>query len=59
LLKAFNDIYQIPFLLNTSLNKPGSPIVENLEDLKSMMLETNLVYSYLPEKKKLIIKNEI
>jgi carbamoyltransferase len=59
LLKAFNDMYQIPFLLNTSLNKPGSPIVESLEDLKSMMLETNLKYSYLPEKRKLVIKNEI
>jgi len=59
LIKAFNDLYKIPFLLNTSLNKPGVPIVESLEDLKNMMLETNLKYAYLPEKQKLIIKNEI
>lgn len=59
LIKAFYDLYQIPFLLNTSLNKPGDPIIESLEDLKDMMLKTNLKYAYLPEKQKLIIKNEI
>jgi len=56
LIKAFNDIYNIPFLLNTSLNKPGLPIVEDLNDLKNMMLETNLKYAYLADINTLIIK---
>tara|TARA_R110000782_G_scaffold28225_1_gene71009 strand:+ start:70 stop:1692 length:1623 start_codon:yes stop_codon:yes gene_type:complete len=58
LIKTFFDLYKIPFVLNTSLNTPGLPIVETLDDLKEMMLETNLKYAYLPEKQKIIIKNE-
>jgi carbamoyltransferase len=56
LLKMYNEEYKIPFLLNTSLNQPGEPIVETLYDLKNMMLNTSLNYAYLPEIKKIIIK---
>jgi len=58
LLKMYNEEYKIPFLLNTSLNQPGVPIVETLYDLKNMMLSTSLKYAYLPEIKKIIIKIE-
>jgi len=56
LLKTYNEEYKIPFLLNTSLNQPGEPIVETLYDLKDIMLNTSLKYAYLPEIKKIIIK---
>jgi len=58
LIKAFDDLYSIPFILNTSLNLPGFPIVETLNDLKRMMLLTSLKYAYLPEINTLVIKNE-
>ena len=47
-----------PFLLNTSLNLPGMPIVEDISDLKEMMLKSYLKYAWLPDIQKLIIKNE-
>jgi carbamoyltransferase len=56
LIKKFNEIYNIPVLLNTSLNLPGEPIVETYEDLKKMLLQSNLKYSYLPEQNLLIKK---
>jgi predicted NodU family carbamoyl transferase len=49
LIKEFDKIYNIPILLNTSLNLPGEPIVETYEDLKEMLLNSNLKYCYLPE----------
>jgi carbamoyltransferase len=56
LLKEFREIYNIPYLLNTSLNMPGHVLVEKLEDLYKMMYETDLKYAYLPEKQILIKK---
>ena len=56
LLNNFNKRYQIPFVLNTSLNKPGEVIVEDLQDLKRMMLNTSLKYAYLPDINKIIKK---
>jgi predicted NodU family carbamoyl transferase len=56
LIKSFYKKYNIPFLLNTSLNRPGDVIVENLEDLKRMMLKTSLEYAYLPDINKIIKK---
>jgi carbamoyltransferase len=56
LIKEFNEVYNIPVLLNTSLNLPGEPIVETYEDLKKMLLQSNLKYGYLPEQSLLIKK---
>jgi carbamoyltransferase len=57
-IKTFFDLTKIPLVLNTSLNLPGHTLVETLEDVKFMMLNSNLKYVYLPEKRKLIIKYE-
>jgi len=56
LLKQFFEMTKIPFLINTSLNLSGYPLVENLHDLKFMMEKSNLKYAWLPEISKLIIK---
>tara|TARA_E500000318_G_scaffold84104_1_gene79823 strand:+ start:792 stop:2402 length:1611 start_codon:yes stop_codon:yes gene_type:complete len=58
LLKYCSDNFGYPFLLNTSLNLPGHPIVEDLYDLKHMMLNSDLKYAWLPNINKMIIKNE-
>jgi len=54
LLKTFNEMYQVPLLLNTSLNLAGHTLVEDLDDLFYMMKYGNLKYCYLPELGKLI-----
>jgi hypothetical protein len=46
-------------LLNTSLNLPGKPIVEDLEDLKDMMIESNLNYAWLPDVNVIIKKMKL
>ena len=56
LLRYFYDIKKCPFLLNTSLNLPGQPIVEDLQDLKDMMLNSDLKYAWLPDVQKFITK---
>jgi carbamoyltransferase len=58
LLDFLNKEKNIPLLLNTSLNLPGKPIVEDLEDLKDMMIESNLKYAWLPDVNVIITKNE-
>jgi hypothetical protein len=40
------------------LNLPGKPMVEDLEDLKDMMIESNLEYAWLPDVNVIIKKNE-
>lgn len=49
-------ILKMSFLLNTSLNLPGQPIVEDLQDLKDMMLNSDLKYAWLPDVQKFITK---
>ena len=56
LLRYFYDIKKCPFLLNKSLNLPGQPIVEDLQDLKDMMLNSDLKYAWLPDVQKFITK---
>ena len=57
ILQAFKKKTNIPFLLNTSLNLPGEPLVETLEDLKITFENSSLKYSYLPDIHKLCYKN--
>ena len=59
LIKTFNKMYGIPVLLNTSLNLPGMPVVESYEDLKNILLKSNLKYCFLPEHNILITKNVV
>lgn len=54
ILNAYKKKYNLPLLLNTSLNMSGLPLVEDLYDLKYMMDYGNLKYAYLPEINKLI-----
>lgn len=56
LLKQFFEMTRNPFLINTSLNLSGYPLVEDLNDLKFMMTNSDLKYAWLPEISKLIIK---
>lgn len=56
LIYQFKKMFGIPLLLNTSLNLPGHPLVETLEDLKFLFENTLLKYIYFPEIKKLICK---
>lgn len=55
LLNCFYKMYNIPLLLNTSLNLSGHTLVEDLDDLYYMMKFSNLKFCYLPEIKKLIM----
>jgi carbamoyltransferase len=56
LIKEFYNLTGIPILLNTSLNKAGSPLVQSLKDLFNFLEETSTQYAYLPEKEILITK---
>jgi carbamoyltransferase len=56
LIKEFYNLTSIPILLNTSLNKSGKPLVENLEDLLDFLDSTSIDYVYLPEKEIIIYK---
>ena len=57
LLEAFEDITELPFLLNTSLNLPGEVLVEDMTDLREMLDNSDLKYVYFPEDMRLLIKN--
>ena len=54
LLKASGGI-----LLNTSLNFPGQVLVENLQHLKYMFINSPLKYAWLPDINKLVTKKEL
>ena len=57
LLKEFKKQTNTPYVLNTSLNLPGHTLVEDVHDLHKMFLESNLKYIWLPDIRKLVIKN--
>ena len=42
LLEAFNEITNIPVLMNTSFNVKGQPIVDSPEDAIKTFLSTNI-----------------
>ena len=57
LIKELSYLTNFELVLNTSLNLPGEPLVEDLKDLEEMMTNSNLIYAYLPDVKKLIIRH--
>lgn len=58
LIKELSYLTNFEIILNTSLNLPGEPLVEDLKDLEEMMVRSNLKYAYLPDVGKLIIKHD-
>ena len=56
LLLTNKRFYKRPLLLNTSLNLPGHVLVESLDDLLYMFINTDLKYIYLPEREIIIKK---
>ena len=57
LIKELGYHTDFEIVLNTSLNLPGEPLVEDLNDLEEMMTRSDLKYAYLPDINKLIIKH--
>ena len=57
LIKELGYHTDFEIVLNTSLNLPGQPLVEDLNDLEEMMTRSDLKYAYLPDINKLIIKH--
>jgi predicted NodU family carbamoyl transferase len=56
LIKAFDELVNVPILINTSLNLPGEVLVETMQDLKELFESSELNYIYLPEIGKIIKK---
>ena len=56
LIKAFRDKTGVPILFNTSFNLAGDPLVETIEDALNTILNSDINYLYLPDIKKLIVK---
>jgi carbamoyltransferase len=56
LIKAFNEKTGVPILFNTSFNLAGEPLVETIEDALNTILNSDINYLYLPDIKKLIVK---
>jgi carbamoyltransferase len=50
--------FKLPFIMNTSLNLAGYPIVETFEDILFTLRNSSLKYIYFADEKKLLIKNE-
>jgi len=57
LIKELSLLSNFEIVLNTSLNLPGEPLVEDLEDLEYTMKKSGLIYAYLPDVQKLIVKH--
>ncbi len=56
LLQEFKKISGHGILLNTSLNLAGEPLVDTVDDVKSMMKRSELTYTWFPEIKKILKK---
>jgi predicted NodU family carbamoyl transferase len=57
LLKTYHDLFNVPFVVNTSLNLPGDTVVETEQDLLDMLKNSKLNYVCLLDELKLYIKN--
>ena len=56
LIKAFNNITDVPILFNTSFNLAGDCIVETLDDALDTLRRCDIKYLYLPELQTLLTK---
>lgn len=56
LINAFHEKTKVPILFNTSFNLAGEPLVETIEDALNTILNSDIKYLYLPDIKKLIVK---
>tara|TARA_B100001094_G_scaffold332431_1_gene404438 strand:+ start:2340 stop:3911 length:1572 start_codon:yes stop_codon:yes gene_type:complete len=56
LIKSFEDITNIPLVLNTSFNLSGKPIVETLDDVFYTLKESKLKYVYFYDSQMLVSK---
>lgn len=57
LINEFKKQTKLPYVLNTSLNLPGTVLVEDLSDLRTVFNSSDLKYIWLPDIKKLVVKN--
>ena len=57
LINAFYEKTKVPILFNTSFNLAGDPLVETIEDALNTILNSDIKYLYLPDIKKLIVKD--
>jgi carbamoyltransferase len=56
LIKSFYEKTGVPILFNTSFNLAGAPLVDSIEDALETILNCDINYLYLPDIKKLIVK---
>jgi len=56
LIKSFYEKTGVPMLFNTSFNLAGAPLVDSIEDALDTILNCDINYLYLPDIKKLIVK---
>ena len=49
LIKYFYEITKVPIVLNTSFNLAGNPIVENIEQLKYTVQNSEFKDIYIPK----------
>ena len=59
LIKSFEELTNIPLVLNTSFNLAGKPIVETLDDIKSTLKNSKLEYVYFYDSQMLVSKKLI
>jgi carbamoyltransferase len=57
LIQEFYIQTGVPILFNTSFNLAGDPLVETIEDALNTILNSDIKYLYLPDIKKLIVKD--
>lgn len=57
LIEQFNKLTNVPIIGNTSLNLANEPLANSYSDVVKILVETNLEYVYLPDIKKLVVKN--
>ena len=56
LIKSFEELTNIPLVLNTSFNLSGKPIVETLEDIKATLENSKLEHVYFYDSQILVSK---
>ena len=49
--------FKLPYIMNTSFNLAGYPIVETFEDILFTLNNSSLKYVYFSDEKKLLVKN--